>query len=150
MSDKPGELAARFVRLAKSNVRDTYERKDWMAALHDLAASIRKSGETREQAFVRAIKTPDGLALYEAYRKARSLSFNPNPITKREDPVPGAEAWARIVAEADRWAKDQRRTHLTPAQVRAEFLKTPDGVRLMRAYDQSRAADIKRLVGSAA
>lgn len=98
------EYVDKMVRLAKSGVVSLTKR-DWMGALDDLAKSIRKSKETHEQAFARALKTPDGGTLYQAYRKAKDEApERPKPQPSLADQSP---AWREILRLAEEYRESQ-------------------------------------------
>ena len=107
------------------------------AAIQDQAATLRKSGETREQAIARYLKTAEGLEARAMYNRAEGPSLEPTePAKKAADPI--LEVVEKKAAELRK--KDPS---LTEHQARARVWKSDPALR--KRYDEKRQAEIKKL-----
>lgn len=137
------ERSAGLIRLAKSTspIAAHYRRRDFMTVLDEMAQAQRERGETYEQAFAKALKTEDGLAVHRALLNAEPEAPPQKPdvrVPSLDDDLP---AWQEILEASEDLRRDEEDAgrHVTREQAIARFLATPEGRKLNGKYEAERA-----------
>ena len=127
----------KMVRLAKSQSGNCFLQKDWLYAIDRLAEELRKKGDTYEQSFAKALTTPDGAVLYDAYINAKEAEPEPVKIEKQTAYFPDTPAWTEIenLASEHQSSERQNSVAITKEQAISHILSTDTGKALNKKYE---------------
>jgi hypothetical protein len=117
-----------------------YATRDLMLSdLDYLAKKLRRPGESYEQAFSRALETPEGVRAYEEYRRAHhNIGSRPKPTSSDVGAIRKAmDARESVMYRVEHEAQ-RRFPGVDKAEAISKFMTTPEGSTLYEEHRKVR------------